>query len=134
MTNSWYSAKCIFRLKANDSRRQRFEERIVLIRADGLDEAIEKAEKNAEKYREYNPGIEFTGFVEVFEFFDDLIECQTELFSSLRVSDLNSTEYLDRFYPEIPGDCEKVGQAHSWYRKDGLAMGCYNCSSLREVD
>ena len=122
----WYSAKCIFRHIETDSRRQMFEERITLHKAEDWDAAIEKAEVNAKQYCA-DVDCEFTGFVDVFEFFDEKIKDETEVYSSMQDNDLESNAYLNQFYPEQPNDCESIGKSHRWYNKDDKLNGCYHC-------
>jgi hypothetical protein len=48
---SWYSAQCIFlHSDKGHGPKQMYEERIVLLRADSMEGAIEQAEKEAEEY------------------------------------------------------------------------------------
>lgn len=127
MKKSWYSAKCVFRVAATDSRRQIYEERIILIEAKDSDSAIKKAEKEAKEYCDDSFGSEFTGFVEVFHLFDKKVGSKTEIFSSMQTSDLNSAAYLNRFYPDLAADCETEGQTHRWHKKDDKYKSCYHC-------
>ncbi|MEP6787764.1 MAG: DUF4288 domain-containing protein [Acidobacteriota bacterium] len=130
MKNSWYAAKCVFRIPETSSRRQIYEERIVLIKAKGWDSAIKKAEKDAKRYCKGLVACEFTGFIDVFQLFDEKLNDKTEIFSSMRTNDLDSFEYLNRFYPEEPEDCEAIGQTHRWFKKTKKSKGCYHCDAI----
>jgi len=130
MKNSWYSAKCVFRIPETDSRRQIYEERIILIKAKDWDSAKKKAEAEANIYCDDSTATEFTGFLDVFHLFDETLGDKTEIFSSMQTSDLDSDEYLSQFYPETPGDCEAEGQTHRWYKKTKDSKGCYHCNTI----
>ena len=130
MKNSWYSAKCVFRIRETDSRRQIYEERIILIKAKDWDSAIKKAETEANLYCDESTTFEFTGFLDVFHIFGEAVGDKTEIFSSMQTSDLDSAEYLSRFYPEVPDDCEAQGQTHRWYKKTEESKGCYHCRAI----
>ena len=129
MKKSWYSAKCIFRHPGTDSRRQIYEERIILIEAKDWDSAIKKGEKEAKHYCA-DSLTEFTGFVDAFHLFHNKVGNKTEIFSTMQTSDLNSVEYLNHFYPEEPADCEAEGQTHRWYKKDDNHKSCYHCRAV----
>jgi hypothetical protein len=130
MKNRWYSAKCVFRIPETDSRRQVYEERIILIKAKDWDSAVTKEETEANLYGKDSTPIAFTGFVDVFHLLDDTVGDTTELFSSMQQSDLNTAEYLSRFYPATPEDCEAEGQSHRWYKKTENSNGCYHCNAV----
>ena len=62
-TEPWYAAKCIFRhndLQAEAENAFVYEERIILLKAENQDAAIEKAEEEA---REYASGFDNTEFI-----------------------------------------------------------------------
>ena len=131
MKKSWYSAKCIFRHLETESRRQIYEERIVLLKAKDSDTAIKKAEKNAIKYCEDIEDCEPAGLIDVFELYDEIVGDKTEIFSSIQSNELSPEDYLSQFYPDTPDDCETSGQTHRWYKKDGRHDGCYHCRVTR---
>ncbi|HAF25503.1 MAG TPA: hypothetical protein DCK93_21775 [Blastocatellia bacterium] len=68
---SWYSAQCIF-LHADTGQgpKQMYEERVVLLRADSVDAAIERAEREAEEYCRDLDGCKYVGDVNVFDIYD----------------------------------------------------------------
>jgi hypothetical protein len=95
----WYSAKCIFLHADVQSENGRvYEERVVLLKAENLDEAIEFAEKEATEYAQNLEGCSYLGFVSVFHIYDETIESGTEIYSLMRDSKLDKNKYLNRFY------------------------------------
>jgi len=128
-----YSAQCIF-LHADKVHglKQMYEERIVLLRAESMDEAIERAEKEAEEYCKEVSGCSYTGYVNVFALYDDEIGEGSEIFSSMQNSQLAPREYLDLHYPDVPENCEAVGERHRWHNLDDQRSACYHCKVIRE--
>ena len=95
----WYGAKCIFLHSDLQSENGRvYEERVVLIKAENLDEAIERAEKEAKEYAQNLEGCVYLDFVNVFHIYDESIEDGTEIYSLMRDSKLSKNKYLNRFY------------------------------------
>ena len=132
MKKSSYSAKCIFRHLETKSRRQIYEERIILVKADNSDAAIKKAEKNSRQYCKDLENCEFAGLVDVFELFDEKVTDKSEVYSAMQTSNLGPDDYLNQYYPDLSDDCEAEGQEHRWYKKDNLCKGCYHCKMVRE--
>jgi len=129
---TWYGARCIFlHSESNHGPKQMYEERIVLIRADSFDEAIARAEREAEEYCRDLDGCEYLGHVNVFHINDEKLSAGTETFSSMQKSDLKPKEYLDLHYPDSPEDCEVIGERHRWYNLDGNRSACYHCRVVR---
>ena len=133
MRSSWYSAKCIFRFIKTESRRQIYEERIVLIKAKNFDAATEKAEKNARKYCKDDDYCEFAGLVDVFELFGKKIADKSEVYSSMQTTDIEPDEFLRKFYPDVSDDCVADGKTHRWFKKDDRFKGCYHCLVISEA-
>jgi hypothetical protein len=95
----WYGAKCIFLhadLKSEDG--HLYEERIVLLKAESEDEAIDRAENEAKEYAQNLEGCSYLGYVNVFHVYDESIGDGTEVFSLMRTSKLSKKKYLDRFF------------------------------------
>lgn len=95
----WYGAKCVFRhsdLK-NESGGM-YEERVILLKAESGDEAIERAEKEANEYAQNLEGCSYLGYVNVFHIYDETIGDRTEVYSLMRSSKLSDEQYLDSFY------------------------------------
>jgi len=94
----WYGAKCIFRhtnLPAEGGASV-YEERIVLIRASSVEDALRMAEREAKVYA--TDGIEYLGFVDLYHLATDRVGDGTELYSLMRTSPLKPRDYLNRFY------------------------------------
>lgn len=99
-TSTWFSARCIFEY-ATDRDGQRhitYEERIIVLRANDLDDAIRRGESEATEYAEEGSGVAYTGFIDVYHLVDSKIEDKTEVFSLMRDSALDREEYIDRFF------------------------------------
>ena len=95
----WYGAKCIFLHTATEScQRQVYEERVILVRANDFDEAIRRAEQEAETYARDCGSCTYTGFIDVFHIYDGYLGDGTEVYSLMRTSDCGTDEYLTRFY------------------------------------
>src|SRR5260370_2205012 len=99
-SKSWYSAQSVFlHSDKGHGTEQMYEERIVLLRADSVEAAIEQAEKEAEEYCRHLDGCKYVGYVNVFAIYDDKLSDGAEIFSSMQRSDLRPKKYLDLFYP-----------------------------------
>ena len=130
---SWYSAKCIFlHAETESGHRQMYEERIILLKAPDFDEAIGRAENEAESYGRESDGCKYLGYADVFLLYDERIGDKTEIYSSLRRSSLGPKPYLEQFYPVEPDDCEAVGETHKWYNLDNVRSACYHCKIVRD--
>ena len=95
----WYGAKCIFLhtdLKSKNGRV--YEERVVLIKAENADQAVERAEEKAKEYASSLDVCSYLGFVDVFHIYGESIEDGTEIYSLMRDSKLGKNKYLNRFY------------------------------------
>jgi hypothetical protein len=91
----WYAAQCIFLHSGTDrGPKQTYEERIILLRAHTSDEAIERAEKEAEEYCHDLDGCEYLGYVNVFHLYDEMPGDGTEIFSTMQRGDLEPKEYF----------------------------------------
>lgn len=75
-----------------------YEERLVLIRANDFDQAIQKAELEAQKYASEANGREYLGHVDVYEIVEEHISDGTEVYSLMRESKLDAEEYITRFF------------------------------------
>ena len=96
----WYGIKCVFRhadMKTELAGASLFEERIVLVTADNEDEAIAAAEVDARSYAE-DTGCEYLEFASCFHSFDEKIVHLSEVYSIMRESTLDPSEYLNHFY------------------------------------
>lgn len=95
---AWYSARCAFRhpgLAAPEGSAV-FEERLVLLRAEDEDEAIAKAEREAEAYGAAS-GAEYLGFVGVYGIPDETLGEGSEVYSLMRTCELDDEGFVERF-------------------------------------
>ena len=93
--DDWYAVRCIFRwTKADD---QPYEERITLWRAADLDAAIAEAEAEAREYAD-NVGVTYLGFAQGYETGEKELTEGSEVFSLIRQSNLEISDYLDHFF------------------------------------
>jgi|RhiMetdeSRZDD1v2_1073273.scaffolds.fasta_scaffold2448386_1 hypothetical protein len=94
----WYAAKCIFRHSGLQPERKSsvYEERVLLIRASDFREAQAKAEAEARRYAA--SGIEYLGFIDIYHLPAETIGDGVEVYSLMRASKLQPTEYLNRFH------------------------------------
>ena len=101
----WFSVKGIFRwFFKEDGKTALFEERIIIVKADSFDEALDKAEIEAVKYCEEDPKanyqIESLKKFYAYEILEEELSEGIEVFSNRREIALDSGSYLERFYPE----------------------------------
>ena len=94
----WYAAKCVFRHTTLPAEGGGFvyEERVVLVHAASVDDAIATAEDEAQSYG--NDGIEYLGFLDVYHLTAEALSDRSELYSLMRSSKLSPGEYLNAFY------------------------------------
>ena len=104
----WYAAKLIFGWYRDSGKRKCYEERIVLFRALSFEEAIEHAEKESQRYcRESSSEdnrIRYEGFLDVYHLFEPTVGHGVEIYSKIRKSPLEPSEYLDRYYDDPEGE------------------------------
>lgn len=96
-TEPWYGVRLIYHHK-NDLCNA-YEEQIVIVRAESFAEAIEQAEILAEEYQ--SETTVYTGHAMCFHIFDkseERLSHGTEVFSLIRKSDLEPSEYINRYY------------------------------------
>ena len=100
----WFAVRCLFRCgwppadAADDS--NRYEERITLWRAGNLDEAIAKAEAEAHVYAatiDEAPS-HYLGLAQAYALFDTPDQDGAEVFSLIRDSRLDASNYLDALF------------------------------------
>lgn len=96
----WYGVRCIFSHgEVDDGARTLFEERIVLVRAESFDEAIAKAEAEAENYAADLAGeTQYLGDADAYHLALSEIEEGSEIFSLMRTSELGPKDYVSRFF------------------------------------
>jgi hypothetical protein len=91
----------VFRWRAGRDQKKKYlyEERITLWSAKSSDKAVELAEREAKRYAKDRSG-QFAGLSQGFWLFEELVLPQqgVEVFSLLRDSDLDTSQYLDAFF------------------------------------
>jgi len=100
----WFSVRCLFRASSNkpcgphdlEAGENAYEERITLWQADSADHAIQLAEEYARLY-ETQIEVEYLGFAQAYWLADE-VQHGSEVFSLIRRSELEPTEYLNRFF------------------------------------
>lgn len=98
---SWYGVRCLFRWRRpGDGTRRLYEERTTLWRASSFEEAIAKAEAEAQEYARLDPTLEtgperYLGFADAYRMVDEPNE-GAEVFSLLRESGRSRRRYIDR--------------------------------------
>lgn len=103
-TKSWYGVRCVFGLAENQPGGPRdlqpgerfYEERVTLWRVKSFKKAIARAEAEAHDYAEVLQ-CEYTGLAQAFRF-DGKPHQGTEVFSLLRRSALDASDFLDQFF------------------------------------
>lgn len=98
----WYAVRCVFRHPLPDGQVREhpftYEERVTIWRAGSFEEAIAKAEEEADEYAS-NVDCEKTDLVQAY-FFELRPEEGSEVFSLMRDSALTPTEYLDHYFDD----------------------------------
>lgn len=104
----WYAAKLIFGWYRHSGERKCYEERIVLFRAISFEDAIEQAENESERYcRDWSSEgcqIRYEGFLDVYHLSEPTVGHGAEIYSKVRKSPLEPSEYLDRYYDDPEGE------------------------------
>lgn len=94
----WYAVRTVVRFPADDEGDAAYEERITLWRADSFEEAVERAEAEAEDYA-IGHGGEPVGLSQVYHLaIGDAVADGDEVFSLIRRSPLEPDDYVDRFF------------------------------------
>lgn len=92
--SGWVSVRCIFRLDFDGSRV--YEERVTLWQCADVDTAIERAEAEAEEYATIVDAT-YTGLAQAYSL-SDAVESGAEVFSLMRISEMYTEQYLDRYF------------------------------------
>ena len=98
VSKPWFTVRCIFRHQGLQPDDQGFvyEERVVLVQAIDIDEAIAKAEQGAGSYIGANA--EYLGFAQAYELPSETLNDGTEVFSLMRSSKLAPSAYIGHFF------------------------------------
>jgi hypothetical protein len=89
----WYGVRCIFRVRGKPL----YEERITLWRVSSFESAIEAAEEEARDYQTM-AGSEYLGLAQAYQLSSKRVTTSSEVFSLVRSSALEPTEYVDHFF------------------------------------
>lgn len=94
-----FSVRCLFRWTPIPSEKVKYayEERITLWQADSFDTAIGLAEQEARQYAAKS-GFEFLNFCQTYELAERIEVHGAEVFSLIRESDLEPSDYIDAFF------------------------------------
>ncbi|MDQ1681987.1 MAG: hypothetical protein QOC60_888 [Frankiaceae bacterium] len=101
----WYAVRCVFRFDGAADQESSYEERITLWQAGDADEAIERAEADAQHYAAETaetPG-EYLGLAQAYWLFDDPGD-GAEVFSMFRESPLDPDAFLAAYFDDGIGD------------------------------
>jgi hypothetical protein len=97
----WYAVRCVISFDDNSTGEGPpliYEERITLWRAQGFDEAIERAEAEAREYAEVLDA-SYTGLAQAFHLaVEGAVGDGDEIFSLMRRNELAPRDYLNRFF------------------------------------
>ena len=89
----WFAVRCVFRTASDDGL---FEERVTLWRADSFDAAVARAEEEARRYA-VDLSMRYLGLAQAYRL-SDQPDDGAEVFSLVRMSDLDDKAYLDTFF------------------------------------
>jgi len=94
----WFGARTVYDATPKEDKEVKtYEERVVVLLATDFDEAIEKAECEANTYAAESD-MEYLGYVNVFQIFNDNIDDKTEVYSLMWDSILDASKYIDTFF------------------------------------
>ena len=98
----WYSVKCVF---AHDRLAEKegttfYEERVVVLYATSLDDAILRGEAEAHNYASMNSSARYTGFINTYHLPAEELTDKTEVYSLMRESNLDVEAFLDRYHDD----------------------------------
>ena len=99
----WYSVKCVFEHDglAEGSERTVYEERVVILRAAGFDDAIEQGEAEAQQYVEkLGDSVRYAGFIDAYRTGEKKLANGMEVYSLMRGTTLAREEFLTHYYDD----------------------------------
>jgi hypothetical protein len=130
---SWFGAKGLFRHMDPDSPsiQDRYEESIVVLKAESEEQAEQRALEKFRKYAREELGIFFTGHYEICHLFDP-VRAGREVYWFMRISRLTPEKYVEKYWDDgRPRSCADKGWTHFWHNLDGKRSGCLNCQEVR---
>ena len=100
----WYSAKCIFEHDglAQGAEETVYEERVVLLRANSIDEALDLGEAEAREYADSigNDSICYVGFISAFRANETEITDRMEVYAMMRQTELSREAFITHYYAD----------------------------------
>ncbi len=98
----WYSVKCIFIHDelSEDTGKVMYEERVVVLKSGSLDEAIVLGEAEALEYAKGDGTVHYAGFISAYHLYEREIADGSEVYSLMRLSDLDKDAFLDRYHDD----------------------------------
>ena len=101
MEAEWYGIKCLVEHSglSGEPGLLVYEERIVIFRASGFDQAIERAEREVADYAQRN-GARYIGYCNAYKIDAPAIEDGTEVYSLMREVPLSPGEFITRYYDD----------------------------------
>ncbi len=130
---SWFSIKGLFRHMHPEQPtvQDRYEERIIVLKAESEEQAHERALVLFRKYAHEELGIIFTGHYEMCDLLEP-VRAGREVYWHLRISRLSPEKYIEKYWDDgRPRSCDDRGWTHFWYNLDGKRSGCLNCQEVR---
>ena len=106
----WYGVKCIFRHDdlSGDRPGTVYEERVVVVRAETFEEALEKAEAEASDYVKGMDAV-YLDYADVFHMSEERITEGTEVYSLMRTSDLDDDAFVTRYFDDGTQHSREIG-------------------------
>ena len=98
MSEPWYTVKCLFHHPTRKSGDEDYlyEERVTLWRAESFEEAHRLAEAEARQYAEEAKCV-FVSWIDSFHLFDEEVGAGTEVYSKMRGSNFQPSDYRKAF-------------------------------------
>jgi hypothetical protein len=101
MAKTWFAAKTLHLHKdLEGDQGSCYEERIVLLQAASVDEALRKAGREARGYAGAQKAVDFLGYLAVFHLAGDALEDGLEVYSILRSVPLSKRDFIRRYYDD----------------------------------
>jgi hypothetical protein len=97
--SKWFGVRSVFQHQRQDISpgSNLYEERVVIVRAADFATALGKAESEAGEYA-CDDDVQFLGFSQAFEIYEDPSSPPAEVFSLMRESPLDAEAYIDSFF------------------------------------
>ena len=98
----WYSVKCIFEHSNRNviEGMTVYEERIIVLLANDLDDAIARGEIEAREYASSLDNVRYVEFACAYHLYRRELIDQTEVYSIMRESDLDHDAFINHYYDD----------------------------------